>query len=244
MATNEDILAAVTQLDPANDEHWTADGQPRLDAVENLLGSDTSRKAVTNAAPEFTRGHAQSLVDDEQDEETAGPTEEVTDTPPAPVTDPDAVENDETAGDDTQSESNDPVANEDDDEVGDDTAAVDGTQNEGDDPLATGPAEQEAEMDNDIQEAEDKVRAIREHLDQGKLALEEAEEDLAAARDAKNQAFPPLSPAEAIQEFQRNELRKRAAARGDGKTVSALDQALTGRRKARPRGIVPGATKE
>jgi hypothetical protein len=56
--------------------------------------------------------------------------------------------------------------------------------------------------------------------------LEEAEQNLAVATDAKNSAFPPISPAEAIQQFQRSEQQKRAAARGG----SLLDEALKSRK--------------
>lgn len=60
--TNEEIFEAVRSLDPQNSEHWTADGQPRLDAVENLLGSGVTRKQVTDAAPNFTQTVAQELA--------------------------------------------------------------------------------------------------------------------------------------------------------------------------------------
>lgn len=50
------ILAALAQLDVGNDNHWTADGSPRLDTVR-LLATDSaiSREAVTAAAPGFSR---------------------------------------------------------------------------------------------------------------------------------------------------------------------------------------------
>ena len=62
--TNEEILEALLGLSPGNDEHWTADGLPRLDAVENLLGASVTRKQLTNAAPDFNRAMAQSVVDE------------------------------------------------------------------------------------------------------------------------------------------------------------------------------------
>ncbi len=50
------INEALSSLDPANDEHWTADGLPRMDAVQALVGSsDITREDVTNAAPDLTR---------------------------------------------------------------------------------------------------------------------------------------------------------------------------------------------
>ena len=47
---------AVRGLDPDNDEHWTADGRPRMDAVEAAFGSaDVNRVDVQQAAPGFDR---------------------------------------------------------------------------------------------------------------------------------------------------------------------------------------------
>ena len=53
------ILAALKALDVSNDNHWTADGQPRLDTVK-MLAADPSltRDAVTLAAPGLTRATA------------------------------------------------------------------------------------------------------------------------------------------------------------------------------------------
>ena len=51
----EKVLAALAQLDPYNDNHWTTDGMPRMDAVEAFLGVDIVRAQVTEAAPTLTR---------------------------------------------------------------------------------------------------------------------------------------------------------------------------------------------
>jgi hypothetical protein len=77
--TNEEIHEALLGLEPGNNEHWTADGLPRLDAVENLLGASVTRKQVTNAAPDYNRGRAQSMVDEAHDEDTAGPVDDNSD---------------------------------------------------------------------------------------------------------------------------------------------------------------------
>jgi len=52
----EKIVAALEQLDPKNDNHWTADLLPRLEAVK-LLASDQSvtRAMIEEAMPGFTR---------------------------------------------------------------------------------------------------------------------------------------------------------------------------------------------
>lgn len=54
-----DIKTALVQLDPENGEHWTADGLPRIDAVEGIMGTKgVKRQDITNAAPNFTRDTA------------------------------------------------------------------------------------------------------------------------------------------------------------------------------------------
>lgn len=58
-----DIRTALSQLDPANDDHWTADGQPRIEAVNNVLGSAVRRQEIVDAAPDFTRATAQAEAD-------------------------------------------------------------------------------------------------------------------------------------------------------------------------------------
>ena len=205
--TNEEILEALLGLSPGNDEHWTADGLPRLDAVENLLGASVTRKQLTNAAPDFNRALAQSVVDEAASQGDTEPSD-------TDKTQPDA---------DPQSPE-DPGAT--------DTATADAGGPDDFDPLAEGPGDEEAELDEAVQEAQDRVSAIQQALEQGKLALAEAEQALTDAAKAKNSAFPPLSAAEAIQQFQRSEHEKRAAARGVvlGSVASPIDAALKGRR--------------
>jgi hypothetical protein len=57
------ILDALKALDVANDNHWTADGLPRLDTVKMLAADPTlSREVVDTAAPGFTRTAAKDYV--------------------------------------------------------------------------------------------------------------------------------------------------------------------------------------
>lgn len=58
------ILAALAQLDPTIDDHWTADGAPRLDVVAALSGEKVTRAEVTNADPEFNRDKARASATD------------------------------------------------------------------------------------------------------------------------------------------------------------------------------------
>ncbi len=206
--TNEEILEALLGLSPGNDEHWTADGLPRLDAVENLLGASVTRKQLTNAAPDFNRAMAQSVV-----EEAASQGDD------AEQPDADKAELDA-----------DPQSPEDPSETDTVTAGAGGPDDF--DPLAEGPGDEEDMLDASVQDAQDRVSAIQLALEQGRLALAEAEQALADAAKAKNSAFPPLSAAEAIQQFQRSEHEKRAAARGVvlGSVASPIDAALKARR--------------
>lgn len=60
MATKEAILEALGKLDAKNDDHWTADGSPRIDVVKTLLGEDIDRNGIIIAAPSFNRKSAAS----------------------------------------------------------------------------------------------------------------------------------------------------------------------------------------
>lgn len=52
------LLAALAQLDTANDNHWTAEGSPRLDAIKFLMGGTAvSREDVGAVAPGFSRAN-------------------------------------------------------------------------------------------------------------------------------------------------------------------------------------------
>ena len=47
-----EIRTALSALDTKNDEHWTDDGAPRIEALDL---KNLKRKDITNAAPAFTR---------------------------------------------------------------------------------------------------------------------------------------------------------------------------------------------
>lgn len=50
------IIAALQKLDLQNNEHWTADGLPRIDTVRMFAGNPgLSREDITKAAPDFSR---------------------------------------------------------------------------------------------------------------------------------------------------------------------------------------------
>lgn len=58
---NDNILEALGKLDPDNTNHWTVDGQPRLDTLKMLSGDQTlTREVVVAAAGNYSRADAQA----------------------------------------------------------------------------------------------------------------------------------------------------------------------------------------
>lgn len=49
------IWQALTQLDMMNDKHWTAERQPAVAAVEDILGEPVTRAEISAVAPDFNR---------------------------------------------------------------------------------------------------------------------------------------------------------------------------------------------
>ena len=49
------IKGALAKLDTANNDHWTSDGAPRLEAVNKHLPAPVTRKDLNELAPSFTR---------------------------------------------------------------------------------------------------------------------------------------------------------------------------------------------
>lgn len=49
------ISEALAELDGMDDDQWTADGAPKIDAVSGLVGDKVSRQDIIDAAPEFSR---------------------------------------------------------------------------------------------------------------------------------------------------------------------------------------------
>ena len=49
------IREALSQLDTLDDELWTSGGEPKIDAVKELLGRSVTRQEIVEAAPLFSR---------------------------------------------------------------------------------------------------------------------------------------------------------------------------------------------
>lgn len=54
------LEAALAQLDPANDTHWTAEGLPAMAVLADLVGGPVKREDVKAVAPDLTRETAAS----------------------------------------------------------------------------------------------------------------------------------------------------------------------------------------
>lgn len=64
------LSEALAQLDPKNDEHWTDDGLPAVEAVQTLYGKEVNRATITRSAPQLTRTSAEAataLITDDDD---------------------------------------------------------------------------------------------------------------------------------------------------------------------------------
>ncbi|MCP5006170.1 MAG: hypothetical protein GY941_19850 [Planctomycetes bacterium] len=60
------LIAALAQMDTANDEQWTADGKPKLEVVAQILGEPTTRAKIKAAAPDFSRTNPELYEEDEE----------------------------------------------------------------------------------------------------------------------------------------------------------------------------------
>lgn len=153
------IVKALGQLDPKNDDHWTSDGLPRLDA---LKVSGVKRGDVTDAAPNFTRDN---------------PNLEAPAAAGGESTSGQGAEGAPTPGDDQAQEGGDQEQAQDeggrdgDDEQGDEG---DGDEDEGDEPSA--------DIADDLDEAELAVIEAKARLEEVEAAAAEVKKEVDAAQ--------------------------------------------------------------
>ena len=87
------IRTALESLDHADDDHWTSDGQPRVDVVMDIVGAPVTRKEIINAAPDFQRdGDMTPPPEDGPDEPEEPQPEDEPETAAPAVVDRDPVE--------------------------------------------------------------------------------------------------------------------------------------------------------
>lgn len=51
------LIEALKALDPQNDEHWTKEGTPLLNVIEQMTGKSYSRAEISAVAPSFNRSN-------------------------------------------------------------------------------------------------------------------------------------------------------------------------------------------
>lgn len=87
----QNIIDALKKLDVSNDNHWTVDGQPRLDTVKmlasdpsvtrdtlNAVAPDFNRETAANWEPKQTEGEVQTPSDNQQGAENQSQENSVT----------------------------------------------------------------------------------------------------------------------------------------------------------------------
>tara|TARA_R110000851_G_scaffold268071_2_gene420686 strand:+ start:16413 stop:17270 length:858 start_codon:yes stop_codon:yes gene_type:complete len=83
---NNLLAVALMRLDPTSDDHWTSDGQARVDVVNASLatlgGDSVTRQDIIDGAPTFTRETAPALI--AAAKEAAAPVIPPAGAPPAP----------------------------------------------------------------------------------------------------------------------------------------------------------------
>lgn len=159
--TPDQIRAGLTQLDPANDEHWTEDGLPVIGVMNKLVKGQLRRGEITEAAPGFNRDN---------------PTLEMALATEATVT------TDQGADSDPNPDASADAGNDDDGSSQDGGADADDGREDG---VGDGPLPEEDEGLGDL---EDAVLEADDELAAAQAVLDEAKRKHAAAQDARDRA--------------------------------------------------------
>lgn len=77
------IREALSQLDSMEDEHWTTDGAPKVEAVSELVGEKVSRQDIIDTAPHFSRENMELEGGDDDGKPQSAPGTTDGPTPPA-----------------------------------------------------------------------------------------------------------------------------------------------------------------
>ncbi|ARB11076.1 hypothetical protein JG012_00008 [Pseudomonas phage JG012] len=196
------IVEALLKLDVKNDNHWTADGLPRLDTVKMLASDQTlTRDSVAAAAPGFSRttatGYtapsAEQQAPQAQGQEGSG--EQQSAAPAAPQTAPQAsqaTESDQRADDLDAGQAEQP--------------SLEGSAGVATDDIAA--------LEAALAEQEELVSKIRAHKVEVDKAFEEARAKEDELRVKLEEARPQRSTGNDIQDYlaaQRKNLEARAA---------------------------------
>lgn len=196
------IVEALLKLDVKNDNHWTADGLPRLDTVK-MLASDQAltRDSVAAAAPGFSRTTATGYTAPSAEQQApqaqgqGGNGEQQSAAPATPQTAPQAsqaTESDQRAGDLDAGQAEQP--------------SLEGSAGVATDGIAA--------LEGALAEQEELVSKIRAHKVEVDKAFEEARAKEDELRVKLEEARPQRSTGNDIQDYlaaQRKNLEARAA---------------------------------
>lgn len=203
------ILTALKALDVTNDNHWTADGLPRLDTVKMLASNQSlTREAVSAAAPGFTRATASTYAAQPAGGETSTPAQAAQ---PGPQGD-----NPQGQGGNTPDPANasgvaPQSANA--SEVASNFSGGETEQPEVADRLADGNDEIAA-LEAELEETSEYVEQIRVHLNEVLRSFEQARAREDSLREKLDALRPKDDDTNAIQAYlasQRRQLEDRAA---------------------------------
>lgn len=205
------IKEALLKLDPENDEHWTQDGLPKLDALSEIFGEKVTRKEATEADPDFIRP-----TNEEEDEE-----------------DDSDDEDDESEDDDSEDEASDEDEGDDEDEDEDDDS-----EDEDDDPdelaeVSASMEKKKVEMEEADKAAADAKKAAEARTKEY-LALNEKKKKLTPVNSNQSEIQRYLKTQKAVsqQKAQRRNTVLKHIDQKDINPKSKLDQAM-GRKTAR-----------
>lgn len=206
---NAAIVKALQQLDPKNDDHWTNDGLPRLDAIKGVSG--IKREDVTAAAPHFTKDNPVfEAPKADGGESTSGQGD---DAAPSPQGDEQQAQDDEQGADDQDEQSSD-----------DEQQA----QDEADDELEELPAELD-EAEAAVLEAKAKLAELQEQRDAAQKVVDDAQAEhdrLVEIRDSQRRPHQDMEDRMAFIKRQAQMRAERAGASAEilkGLNVDKLD---------------------
>lgn len=188
---SQKIIDALNGLDPENVNHWTADGQPRLDTVRMLAADQSIQRADVDAvAPAFTRTNrviAEGTAQQAQQAQQA-------------------------------TNGGAPAGNEDDDSKSAATPTVappQAQQSQVDNPETSPETDTGAlSLEQQLEEAEKTATAAKQALNDAQVAWDKARKEEDRLRILLNKTTPAENPAESIQAYlksQRQSLTDRAA---------------------------------
>lgn len=173
-------------LDPSDDAHWTKDGLPNLNVVQELLQAKTTRAEVTKMFPQFTRESLELETPEEAD-----PWEEIEgDSEGEPLQEAEGG----SEGEPEKVEKSEKVEKVEKSEKAEDVDKADKPAEDVDKALEDARTE--------VREASAVVNKAREVL----LAKQRRYDELLKLKERKSS---PRGDAAVIQEYQRSELRKR-----------------------------------